>query len=83
MAFTDDEMGIETEIAEQLDEIAGELNGIAEQLRRKPFAAIEEQLKGQLSRLGGTLRQGQGIELGPSPIADRLQRRLTGKHYEE
>lgn len=82
MSFTDDEIGIETEIAEQLDDIAAELNGIAEQLRRKPFAAIEAQLKGQLSRLGETLRKGQGAELGPSPLADRMRRRLSGEHYE-
>jgi hypothetical protein len=62
MAFTDDEMGIETEIAEQLDDIAAELNGIAEQLRRKPFAAVEAQLQRQLFRLAKTLCKGQGVE---------------------
>jgi hypothetical protein len=54
-----DEIEIETQIADQLDEIAAELNGIAEQLRRKPFAAVEAQLKKQKTRLLQALRLGE------------------------
>jgi hypothetical protein len=82
MAMTEDEIGLETEIADLLDDIAGELNGIAEQLRRKPFAAVQEQIKHQLSRLGSALRDGQDLRLGPSPLVERITRWLTGESYE-
>jgi hypothetical protein len=67
MPMTDDEIGMEAMFAEYLDEIAGELNGIAEQLRRKPFAAIEPQLKQQLERLRNLLGAGRLAASGNAP----------------
>lgn len=64
MPMTDDEIGVETEIAALLDEMAGELNGLAEQLRRKPFAAIEVQLQKQYFLFDFLLATGQFVMAG-------------------
>jgi hypothetical protein len=68
-----DEIGLEVMLAERLDDIACELNGIAEQLRRKPFAAIASPLKHQLERLQNVLEAGRLVTSGKEPeLAIRL-----------
>jgi hypothetical protein len=74
--MTDDEIGLETEIAEQLDDIAAELNGIAEQLRRKPFAAVERQFDSQLNRLKLVRQAGRLLKDGGPRLAENLLRHL-------
>ena len=49
---------IETEIAYQLEEIGGELCAIADQLRRKPFAVIEAQVRAQQKALNRVMALG-------------------------
>jgi hypothetical protein len=79
MPFIDDEIGMETAIAEQLDDIAAELNGIAERLRRKPFAAVERSLTTEYMRLGELRRAGRMTTQGQIDIAHRLLRRIKGE----
>lgn len=57
-----DEITLEVELAQQLDEIAGELNGIAEQLRRKPYVAVEGQLISQQERLAAVMGLGEAVK---------------------
>lgn len=82
MPFTNDEIGMETLIAEQLDEIAAELNGLADQLRRKPFAAVEQQLTHQYDRLGGLRHAAAMVKQTEPNLACQLLRKLTGQPYE-
>ena len=83
MLFVDDEIGLEAALAEQLDEIAAELNGIAEQLRRKPLTAVESQLEAQYKKLGELRRAGRMVAQNQPDIAQRLLRTLTGKSNED
>ena len=69
-----DVIGLEVMLAERLDDIAGELNGIAEQLRRKPFAAVAPQLKRQQQRLREALEAGRLATSGNGP--ESAMRRL-------
>jgi len=83
MSMTGDEIGMEAALAEQLDDIATEMNGLAEQLRRKPYAAVEAQVEVQYGRFTNLRKAGRLLKSGQVNLAQGLIRSVAGLVYED
>jgi len=72
-----DQLEIEVQLAHLLDEAAGELNGIAEQLRRNPFVAVEARLSEICCNLAELAKAGRMLKINQPELAHRLIHELS------
>ena len=75
--MTNDEIGAEAALAHIFDALAGELNGVAEQLRRKPYATVEKRVIGVSKRLRKAADAGRLLKADMTEPAHRLIHELS------